>query len=133
MRMLLHAMVLATAMFVFSAVVVGFSQQYLQIVAIVMWPALLVLGFAWQRLLCRSIRDSAAVLGAALLFFHIALVLLVLLFGDGTDFPGLLTNTAVMAWVFYVPWFWLPWMIGTALGGIRFRRRRPPNQSLVEA
>lgn len=122
-RLVIHGVIVAAAMLLFAGFTLG-SFGLLGWPACVVWGvALMAGGFILRRALWRDFGTASKVLGVALLISFLGIIGLALP-GD-TYVPmskALSAGWQVMA-VLYLPFFWLPFVLGLIAGGLHRRNR----------
>jgi len=121
-----HSGFLALGMFLYSCVAVGAFQHFF-FAASTLWMVILVaLGFSIRRRCWPTSIVASKVVGFGLLGFFAILLIIGLFQAQGV--VDTIWNTGQMMATIYAVWFWLPFIVGAALGSISRRKRQIPNK-----
>jgi hypothetical protein len=123
-RILIHGAVLAVGVFVYSALAIGAFQQFFHVASVIWMLVLVGLGCFFRRRLWPEFLTVGAVIGVGLCVFFLGLYCLA---ATSSSNPGLADSLsgAMQLSLLYVPWFWLPFAVGAALGGIHRKQAKP--------
>lgn len=121
-----HGGLLALGMFLYSGVAIGAFQHFFFIASTVWMTFLVILGLVIRRRCWPTSIEASKVVGFGLLGFFAILLMIGLFPGQGIV-DSLWNNGLMMASIYGI-WFWLPFIIGAALGGINHRKVRIPSK-----
>ena len=117
MKIARHGLLLAGGMYCFSAWAIAVFQQYHTVVAVVWVLILLTMGTILRRKFWPEWALAAAVIGMGLVLFFSFQWGLSFVFDSHRKVADGLKAFMVMIQMFGL-WFWLPFIIGAALGGV---------------
>lgn len=125
-RILTHGAILAVGVFVYSALAIGAFQQFFHVASVIWMLVLVGLGWLFRRRFWLEFSTAGAVVGVGLFVFFLILYGLA---ATSSSNPGVADSLsgAMQLSSFYIPWFWLPFIVGAALGGIH-RKLPMPNR-----
>lgn len=116
LKIALHGLLLAGGMYFFSMWAIAVFQEYHTIAAVVWVLILLSMGTIIRRKFWPEWAKAGAVIGMGLVFFFSGELGLSMV-DPHRKAADVLKGFGVMIQMFGL-WFWLPFMIGAALGGI---------------
>ena len=116
-KLMIHGLLLAGGMYFFSAWSIAVFQQYHTVVAVVWVLILLTMGAIIRRKFWPEWTKAGAVIGMGLLLFFSFELGLSFVFDSHRNVAEILKGFGVMIQM-YGLWFWLPFIIGAALGGV---------------
>jgi hypothetical protein len=122
LRVLTHGAILAVGVLIYSALAIGAFQQYFHAASVVWMVMLIGLGVFSRRRFWPEFSTAIVVIGVGLFVFFLVSCGLTAVSSPDLGLGEWISAAFEMTLAFYLPWFWLPFAFGAALGGIHWKR-----------